>query len=117
MIKKALQKIMDNVDGALGVTLIGVDGLPIAEIKPESGVEISVLGAELTILYKNAARLTQDLDYGIFQEITIRSEKIAIICRAVTVEYFLLLAITPKALFGKGRYQLRKSVSVFLEQL
>ncbi|MFC1853152.1 roadblock/LC7 domain-containing protein [candidate division CSSED10-310 bacterium] len=117
MLKEGLKKIIENVDGALGVLLLGVDGLPIVEIKKKQELDIGVLAAELTMLYKNAQRTIQNIEFGALQEVSVVAEKTVVICRAVTEEYYLMLAITPDALAGKGRYLLRKSVEDFKELL
>jgi predicted regulator of Ras-like GTPase activity (Roadblock/LC7/MglB family) len=117
MLNQGLEKILDNVEGALGAVLIGLDGLPIAEVTRKETLEISVLGAELTTLYKNALRAVTDLNFGNLQEVAVVTNSVAVISRAITNEYFLLLALSPEALIGKGRYQLRKSVDEFRKQL
>jgi len=117
MLKKSLNAIIDNVEGSLGAVLLGLDGMPIVEVNRKEGLDISVLGAELTLLYKNSLRLTQEMKFGNVQEVILSTDAAVILCRAVTDEYFLLLAISPDSLFGKGRYQLRKSLETFRKQL
>jgi predicted regulator of Ras-like GTPase activity (Roadblock/LC7/MglB family) len=117
MLKQGLKRIVDKVQGSIGITLIGVDGMPIAEYKKGGSLHMGTVGAELTLVYKNAIKLTKELEFGSLQELTLVAEKTAVICRAVTDEYYLLLAISPQALMGKGRYQLKKAVAEFREQL
>lgn len=116
-IDKGLRNIVENVEGALGITLIGLDGLPIAQYSVEGSPNISILGAELTMLYKNAMKASDGMEFGSLQEVSIVTDTVVVICRAVTEEYFLLLASTPEALFGKGRYKLKASVEKFKEIL
>lgn len=117
MLKRSLRKIVDGVQGSYGATLIGVDGLPIAEYVSQSAIDMGILGAELTMVYKNAIRLTEELRYGPLKELSLVAEKAAVICQAVTDEYYLLLALSPSALLGKGRFQLRRAVADFRDQL
>lgn len=117
MLNKGLERIINSVDGAIGIVLLGLDGLPIAEVSKNDELDISVLGAELTTLYKNAIKLTEDMRFGSLEEVSVSAESAVVLCRAITEEYFLLLAMKPEAIFGKGRYQLRRSVDEFKKQL
>ncbi|MBN2382013.1 hypothetical protein JXQ70_03935 [bacterium] len=117
MLKKGLVSIIENVEGSLGAVLLGLDGLPIVEVNKKEGLDISILGAELTGLFKNSIKFCQDMKFGAMHEVIMVTDAAVILCRAITDEYFLLLAVSPDSLFGKGRYQLKKSVETFRKQL
>jgi predicted regulator of Ras-like GTPase activity (Roadblock/LC7/MglB family) len=107
---RALRTICSSVDGAVGATLMGVDGIPVQQYEVEGdsgGVDVASLLIEYSSLIGQVQRSAQMFAAGGLEELSISSENLTTIIRPVTGEYFLALALKSNANFGKGRYLLR----------
>ncbi|OGL42496.1 MAG: hypothetical protein A2161_05960 [Candidatus Schekmanbacteria bacterium RBG_13_48_7] len=110
-----LKMIVNNVPGSLGASINGLDGLIIAEYKktPNSELDFTLIGAEMTSLLKRAVKTTDDIHMGPLQEITLMDRNKALIMKTINEEYYLLLALDSFGNIGKGRYELKKAVFLF----
>lgn len=110
-IRGPLEKIHQGVQGALAITLMGMDGLPVDTLHPNPSeredMDVSSLLVEYSSLLTQVRSSAQMFAAGGLEELAISSEHLTMIIRPVTDEYFLALALTPGANFGKGRYLLR----------
>jgi predicted regulator of Ras-like GTPase activity (Roadblock/LC7/MglB family) len=90
---------------------MGVDGIPVTAYEVEGvaddGVDVSSLLIEYSSLISQVQRSAQMFAAGGLEELSITSERLTMIIRPVTGEYFLALAMRSNANFGKGRYLLR----------
>jgi predicted regulator of Ras-like GTPase activity (Roadblock/LC7/MglB family) len=110
-----LKLIVDDVPGSLGASINGLDGLIIAEYKkiPDSELDFTMLGAEMTTLLKRAVKTSDDIHMGPLQEISIMDKNKTLIMKTINEEYYLLLALESSGSMGKGRYALKKAVYMF----
>lgn len=107
-----LRAICGSIDGAIVVTLMGVDGIPVQTIQvappePEGELDVSSLLVEYSSLIPQVQRSAQMFAAGGLEELSITSERLVTILRPVTSEYFVALALRSSANLGKGRYLLR----------
>ncbi|NJK89655.1 MAG: hypothetical protein HC923_09790 [Myxococcales bacterium] len=85
------------------------DGIPIATVETDflEDVDISALLVELSAVLGQVRRSAQMFAAGDLEELSVRSENLTTILRAVNEEYFVALALRPESPTGKGRYLLR----------
>ena len=108
MFKEALRSIVDGTEGAIAGLLMGFDGIAVESYSaPGEPVDITTVGMEFSFVLTQVRKAAEILEVGTLQEIAIRSEKLTILIRVVSPEYFIALAIRPEGNFGKGRYLLR----------
>jgi predicted regulator of Ras-like GTPase activity (Roadblock/LC7/MglB family) len=110
MFKEALQAIVQKTDGAIGALIMGSDGLEVEKFFSDDGrdANLDVAAAEFTSLVRNATRSGSDLALGSLRELVISLEKVTIVMRMLSRDYFVVLAIKPDGNLGRGRYELRK---------
>ena len=108
-IRGPLEKIQSGVEGALAVTIMAADGVPVdsLEMTADDGVDVSSLVVEYSSLLQQVKSSAQMFAAGGLEEVAISSERVTMIIRPVNAEYFIALALQPGANFGKGRYLLR----------
>ena len=58
-------------------------------------------------LFRTAADAAQSNQAGGLDELSVSTEKLTAVARAVSPEYFMVVALTPDGNFGKARYLLR----------
>ena len=116
MFKEVLQGIHDRVEGALGVSLIGLDGIAIASIN-DDGVPLDVMGAEFGGFIKSIRVSNTDLDTGEVEQFSLVTEKYIAFLSAVTPEYFVLLVLRPDGNYGRARFELARAKHLLRDEL
>lgn len=104
----ALEDLGSRVEGFLGVSLIGLDGIAIDSILRRDDVMLDSLGAELGSFVKSVRISSADLNVGSVEQFSLVTDRYITILSAVTVEYFVLLVLDRNGNFGRARYELRK---------
>jgi predicted regulator of Ras-like GTPase activity (Roadblock/LC7/MglB family) len=111
MFKDLLRRVCQQVDGCLGIVIVGMDGIPIEEITL-SDLDFEQLGAEFSSLLKNSEHLANRSALGGFQEMTLSTNKARFVLRSITPDYFILLALSEEGNYGRSRYELRKAQAI-----
>ena len=108
MFKEALANIVNGTPGGLAGLLMDFEGIPLETYsRPESVLDIEVVGAEVSVVVKAIQRAAEMLEAGETQEVAFKSDRMVTIIRVVNETYFLALALEPDGNFGKGRFLLR----------
>jgi predicted regulator of Ras-like GTPase activity (Roadblock/LC7/MglB family) len=113
--KQILQDICDKVEGAVAVSLIGLDGIAIESIK-SNGVPLDVLGAEFGGFIKSI-RPNAELNTGEVLQFALVAEKYITFLSAVTQEYFVLLVMRPDGNYGRARFELARAKHLLRDEL
>jgi predicted regulator of Ras-like GTPase activity (Roadblock/LC7/MglB family) len=106
--KKILATILQQVDGAIAISLIGLDGIAVESVNP-TGVALDSMGAELGGFVKSIRVSSSDLDSGDVQQLTVVTDRYAIFLSAVTHDYFVLLVIAATGNYGRARFELARA--------
>jgi len=109
MFKQVLEGLVSRVEEVQGAAMIGVDGIPIAEVPVRAGIDLERIAAECTSLIKTAVATGRALEQGMPQELMLRCQEAQTLLRAVTPEYYLCLIMDPRASTGRARYELEKA--------
>ena len=117
--REDLEAICGRVQGAMGATLMGFDGIAIetAELKAPEGVELQSLLVEYSGILSQIQKTAESLQMGDASEVSIRTEKIVAVARPLTPDYFVLLALSPDGNIGRARYELRVAAPKLASQL
>lgn len=115
MFKRTLAGIQQRVEGVLGVSLIGLDGIAIESIN-DGGVPLDVLGAEFGGFIKSI-RPNAELNTGEVLQFSLVTEKYITFLSAITPEYFVLLVMRPDGNYGRARFELLKAKEALREEL
>jgi predicted regulator of Ras-like GTPase activity (Roadblock/LC7/MglB family) len=108
MFKEPLRQIVDNVEGGIAGLVMGFDGISVESYTREGHrIDINTVGMEFSFILTQVRKAADILDVGRCNEISIKAEKLTIVIRVLSPEYFLALALTPEGNFGKGRYLMR----------
>ena len=116
MFKDVLKGIRDKVDGALAVSLIGLDGIAIESVN-DGRVPLDVLGAEFGGFIKSIRLSNTELNTGAVEQFSLVTEKYVTFLSAVTDEYFVLLVMGPDGNYGRARFELARAKHVLRDEL
>jgi predicted regulator of Ras-like GTPase activity (Roadblock/LC7/MglB family) len=108
MFRESLKRVVESVEGGVAGLLMGFDGISVDQwMVPSSATDITTVGMEYSFVLGQVCKAAETLDAGGVVELTVRMERLTIVMRLVTQEYFLALAVLPGGNTGKGRYLLR----------
>lgn len=118
MFNEILQRIVDETNGALGAILMGYDGIAIDQyFKPRKGLDLSLVAVEYSNVLKEIRRTAEILDTGAMEEVVVKTERLMVVIRTLTDEYFIALTLEREGNFGKGRYLLMREAPRLREAL
>lgn len=116
MFKNVLQGLRDRIDGALAVSLIGLDGIAVETIG-RGEVPLDVLGAEFGGFVKSIRHANTELDTGEVLQFALVTEKYITFLSEVTPEYYILLVLRPDGNYGRARFELSKAKYLLRDEL
>jgi predicted regulator of Ras-like GTPase activity (Roadblock/LC7/MglB family) len=115
-----LKKMIETVPGALGIALMGADGIPVAEVAAKGGDGNELVGGagvEFGRILDEVRKGADALGAGRLDELTIALARCTLVFRSVDDELFVVVALAPDANFGKARFQVRRHLLELREQL
>ena len=106
-----LSNIAGRIQGCAAVVILGIDGIAIErhvhDLDP--GFDIDAIATEFTSLVSRGMRTASDTELGDLNEMVLAADKLTLLLRPITSEYFLFLALNPGANLGRARFELRKA--------
>jgi predicted regulator of Ras-like GTPase activity (Roadblock/LC7/MglB family) len=117
-----LREIVEGC-GAIGVALMGNDGIVIDQVigsgEPAGplGSDISTAGTEFGRILDEIRKASDAVDGGAFQETTIVLSQLILIFRTVDEETFVVVALAPDGNLGKARYLIRRQLLALRQEL
>ena len=108
--RESIEKLLNGIEGAVSCALMGFDGITVDISSKEAaagGPDIQTLSMEFAHLIAQARRTLESVDAGALEEFTLRTDKMTLVVRLLTPEYFLACAILPTGNLGKARYLMR----------
>jgi predicted regulator of Ras-like GTPase activity (Roadblock/LC7/MglB family) len=114
-----LKQIVNKVEGAVGVLIMGLDGIAIEqqiENTANYDGQLSIIAAAYATLLRNSIRTSSDVGVGSLQEMTVISGNLTLVIKLINPEYFLLVALGPNGNVGRARFELRKAQLLLEEE-
>jgi predicted regulator of Ras-like GTPase activity (Roadblock/LC7/MglB family) len=110
--RESIEKLLDRIDGAVSCVLMGFDGITVdqatkRDIQSSGTPDVQTLSMELAHLIAQTRRTMESVEGGALEEFTLRTDKLTLVVRVLTSEYFLACAILPRANLGRARYLMR----------
>jgi predicted regulator of Ras-like GTPase activity (Roadblock/LC7/MglB family) len=115
-----LEKIVDDCSGALGIALMGSDGIPVAQVlvgAEDLGDELAAAGVEFGRILDEIRKVSDSIGGGRLEETIVGLGRFWLIFRAVDDELFLVVVLAPGGNVGKARFRVRRHLLELQEQL
>ena len=116
MFRKVLEDLRRNVDGAVAVSLVGLDGIAIESVKNDD-FPLESLSAELSSFLKTLRTARTDLDTGDLEQFVLTTQKYITFLSRVTAEYFILMVLSREGNYGRARFELRRAKYALQDEL
>ena len=108
--RESIEKLLSGIEGAVSCALMGFDGITVDIASKDAaagGPDIQTLSMEFAHLIAQARRTLESVDAGALEEFTLRTDKMTLVVRLLTPQYFLACAILPTGNLGRARYLMR----------
>jgi len=116
--REHLQQVVQNVDGAVACALMGVDGIEVDSHHLDlPGLDVRTLLVEYSSLFRAAHQAAAAQEAGAVTELSVQSERLLVVARLVSQEYFMVVALRPDGNFGKARFMMRVTAPKLLAEL
>lgn len=117
MYLERLSEISGRIGGALAVSLVDRDGMPIESLSSAPDLDLETAAAEMVTKARNIAQQQKELSVGAVRQLTIASELRTFLLSAVGRGFWLLAVLAPEASLGRARFELKRAVLLFENDL
>lgn len=118
MFSETLKKVVDNVDGGIAAVIMGLDGIPVETyVRINDRVDVNTVAMEFSFILGQVRKAGDSLQVGTLEELSIRAQRLLLVCRMLTPQYFMAVAMVPDGNFGKCRYLMRLATPTLVAQL
>ncbi len=108
-----LERILERVEGSIGIVIMGLDGLAIEHVQVPSKISLServaLIATSHATLLRNTMRMASDTGVGLLNELTLMSDAFRLVVRLIGREYFIIIVLDPDGNIGRARFELRKA--------
>lgn len=117
MFAETLKKVVDNVDGALAAVIMGLDGIPVETYVRNDRIDVTTVGMEFSFIISQVRKAGDSLQVGGLEELSVKAQRLVLVCRMVSPQYFVAIAMAPEGNFGKARFLARLATPALVAQL
>lgn len=118
MFADTLRKVVDHVDGAIAAVVMGFDGIPVESyVRQNDRIDVNTVGMEFSFILTQCKKAGESLQVGALEEFSVKAQRLTLICRMLSPQYFVAIAMSPEGNFGKARYLARVNAATLSAQL
>lgn len=118
MFAETLRKVVDNVDGGIAAVVMGLDGIPVETyVRQNDRIDVTTVGMEFSFILTQVRKAGESLQVGGLEELAVKAQNLMLICRMISPQYFIAVALAPEGNFGKARYLARLAQPALVAQL
>ncbi len=117
MYLERLSSISRRIDGTLALTLVASDGMPIESLSSAPELDLETVAAEMVAQAQTISQQQKELSVGEVQQLTIASEQMTFLLSSLDRGFWLLAALRPEASLGRARFELKRAVLLFENDL
>jgi len=115
---ETLKKVVDNVDGGIAAVVMGLDGIPVdTYVRQNDRVDVTTIGMEFSFILTQVRKAGESLQVGGLEELVVKAQRLMLICRMISPQYFVAVALAPEGNHGKARYLTRLATPALVAQL
>ncbi|MEE8164173.1 MAG: hypothetical protein V3T64_01255 [Myxococcota bacterium] len=120
-----LRLIVDECGGGLSAALMGLDGIPIEQVRASGEIDredplrgdVTHAGIEFGRIIGDMAKASDSLSAGRLEEAVVSLEHVRLIFRSVDDDLMLVLALRPDGNLGKARYLIWRNLVALRDEL
>jgi predicted regulator of Ras-like GTPase activity (Roadblock/LC7/MglB family) len=112
-----LSSISSRIDGAVALSLVAGDGMPVESLSSEPQLDLEAVAAELVAQSRTISQQQKELSVGEVRQLTVAGERMVFVLSTVGHGYWLLAVLKPEANLGRARYELKRAILLFENDL
>ncbi|MDX2091590.1 MAG: hypothetical protein SFX73_27265 [Kofleriaceae bacterium] len=118
MFAETLRKIVDNVDGGIAAVIMGLDGIPVETyVRQQDRVDVNTVAMEFSFILTQVRKAGESLAVGNLEELSVKAQSLFLVCRMISPQYFVAIAMAPEGNFGKARFLARLATPTLVANL
>ena len=118
MFAETLKKVVDNVDGGIAAVVMGLDGIPVdTYVRQDNKIDVNTVGMEFSFIIGQVRKAGDSLQVGGLEELAVKAQRLVLVCRMLSPQYFVAIVLTPEGNFGKCRFLARMATPALTAQL
>jgi predicted regulator of Ras-like GTPase activity (Roadblock/LC7/MglB family) len=115
---ETLKKVVDNVDGGIAAVIMGLDGIPVETyVRQSDRVDVNTVAMEFSFILTQVRKAGESLAVGGLEELSVKAQQLLLVCRMISPQYFVAIAIAPEGNLGKARFLARLAQPSLVAQL
>ena len=108
MFAETLKKIVDNIDGGIAAVIMGLDGIAVETyVRQSDKVDVTTVAMEFSFILGQVRKAGDSLAVGSLEELCVKAQRLFLVCRMISPQYFVAVVLAPEGNFGKARYLTR----------
>ena len=118
MFAETLKKVVDNIEGGIAAVVMGLDGIAVESyIKLDDRVDVNSVAMEFSFILSQVRKAGESLSVGNLEELSVKAQRLLLVCRMLSPQYFIGIVMAPEGNFGKARYLARLAQPALVAQL
>ncbi len=118
MFAETLKKVVDNIEGGIAAVIMGLDGISVESyIKLDDRVDVNTVAMEFSFILSQVRKAGESLAVGNLEELSVKAQRLLLVCRMLSPQYFMAIVMAPEGNFGKARYLARLAQPSLVSQL
>ena len=117
MFVERLQEVADRIEGLLAISLVAKDGIPVESVSVDDDIDLELLAAELMSQVRAVSQDHRELSVGRVRLFSLTTDQMILMVGWLTDDYYLLLVLAADCNFGRARFELRRAILQFEEDL
>lgn len=117
-LRELLTQMLEQIDGAYAVMLMGYDCIAIDEVhQAGADFDVQTMAVEYGTVIKEIRRTIEVIGAGEMEEITITTARSRMIIRVLNEEFFAAFVLAKECNLGKARYLLRTKAQSLIDSV
>ena len=118
MFTETLKKVVDNIEGGIAAVIMGLDGIAVdSYVKLDDRVDVNTVAMEFSFILTQVRKAGDSLAVGNLEELSVKAQRLLLVCRMLSPQYFIAIVMAPEGNFGKARYLARLAQPALVAQL
>jgi predicted regulator of Ras-like GTPase activity (Roadblock/LC7/MglB family) len=113
MFLERLNRITRRIDGAVALSLVARDGIPVESVNTDPQLDLEVLAAELVSQVRVISDDHKELNVGEVRHLAVSTDRFTLMVTGVAEGYYLLLVLADSGSYGRARFELRRARLLF----
>jgi len=116
--REILEKSIGSVLGAFAASIVGMDGIPLADFTKDESFDQNVFDAEIATILSTGEKAIKDTQAGELKEILLTTDSTSIVVHTIGKNYFVMFVLKGESQnIGISRLTVKRIAEEFADSL